>query len=210
MTSKHQLAFTFVVLAVIACAVIASALKPVIDAQSEAYRWQKAEEMVERRRWQQTEYEAELAERAIQAEQTEATKATVFRSFLWCCAIGGGAMALGYGYSFGKTKIRAAEELPPTRQVDDGLILVNGAMYDRYSGMQTVAGVASAPSLEHAQAYGIAKSAGREQWIRLAYSALSVLPQVVMMLRDNGIEPPREAAGILDALPEGRGTCTME
>lgn len=210
MTSKHQLVFTFVILGLIACGFVTAALKPAINAYSEAYRWKAAEEMVERRLWQQTEYEAELAERTRQAPPTEATKAMSWRIFIICCAAGGGAAVAGYGYSVGKAKVRGAHELPPTKQVDDGLLLINGALYDRYSGMQVIAGTANAPSLEHAQAYAVAKSTSRQHWVQLGYAALGILPQVVMMLRENGIEPPTEVVGILEALPDGRGTCMTE
>ncbi len=57
-------------------------------------------------------------------------------------------------------------------------------------------------STEHATAYAIAKSGSREHWVRFGYQALEVLPRMIAVLRDNGIEPPREAVRAMEALPD--------
>jgi len=199
--SKHELILAIIAIPLVACGFIAYSVGPLISAYSESYRLQRAEAMVERRRWQETEYEAQLTERVRQAEMTEATKAMAGRVIVIAGTVGACLAIIGGGYWAGKSLYRRAVELPPLRRVEDGLILVNDALYDRYSGMQVLTGQEYRPSLEHAQAYAIAKSAGREHWARLGYMALSALPGVVGMLRDNGVEPPQEAVRVLEALP---------
>lgn len=202
--SKHQLILAIIAIPLVACGFIAYSLGPLISAYSESYRWQRAEAMVERRLWQQTEYEAQLTERTRQAEQTEAMRSLASRVIIISGAVGLCLAMIGGGYWAGRSLYRRAVELPPLQRVEDGLILVNNALYDRYSGMSTIAGQEYRPSLEHAQAYAIAKSAGREHWARLGYMALSALPGVVGMLRDNGVEPPQEAVRVLEALPRAK------
>jgi hypothetical protein len=205
MRTKPQHIATLIIGGIFGLVLAGQALLPIIATNAEIKRWEAAEEMVERRRYQQTVMEAELAEKARQAEQTVATWATVKRVMMWGLGIGVAFAMVGVGFWGGKTLVRRALELPPTKRVEDGLILAGNAMYDRYSGMQTRVGIPQQPSLEHAQAYAIAKGAGREHWARLGYMALSALPAAIAALRDNGIDTPQEAMRVMDALPVQEG-----
>lgn len=186
---------------IIVLVLVSQAFLPIITTNAEIKRQEAAEDIKERQRYQETVMEAELAEMARQAERSIATRAMVGRVVLWAAGISAVMVLVGAGFWGGKTLLRRAAELHPTKRVEDGLILVSGALYDRYSGMQTPVGIQQNPSLTHAEAYAIARGTERDRWMKLGILAIQALPVVSSVLRENGIETPREAARVLDALP---------
>jgi len=205
MRNGPQATVTILAVVVIGLVFLSQTLLPWISTNAEIKRWEAAETMVERRLWQQTEYEAQLAERAAQAKRIEATRAAAGRVIVWCGAIGLSIFFIGTGIWGGRTLYRRAVELPPVKRIEDGLILAGGAFYDRYSGMQTPVGIPQPPSLTHAEAYAIARNTDRDRWFKLGILALNALPVVARAFRDQGIEPPIEATRVLEALPDRGG-----
>jgi hypothetical protein len=199
-----QTTFTILAVVVIGLVFLSQTLLPIMSANAEIKRWEAAEAIIERRLWQQTEYEAQLAEKKRQAPRTEATRAAAWRVVTWCGAVGASLALVGGGFWCGRTLLRRASELPPTKKIDDGLVMAGGAFYDRYTGMQTPVGIPQQPSLVHAEAYAIARSTERDKWTRLGFLAIQALPVVAATLRDNGLEPPQEAVRVLEALPARR------
>lgn len=201
MSTKPQSVVTLMII-IFVCLVIGSqAIAPLIAASVEIKRLRANEEITERQMYQQTVMEAELEEKAAQAKKSVATRATAGRIVVLCLAIGAGAFLIGAGVWGGKTLLRRALELPPVQKIDDGLYVLPDMTFCRYSGRQISVRKEYPASQEHAMAYAIAKSAGREHWVRWGYKALEMLPALIAMLKENQIEPPPEALSMMEALP---------